>query len=187
MTEGLTPQHDQESWIAAHTRAFEPFPLSQAQYGMWFAQQLDPDVPVSIAQYIELRGELDPDLLDYSIDRARCELGSGALRILQQDGEPMQVVALGPEKHIERYDFRDKPDPIAAAFEWMHEEYSTPIDLLRDRIGISALIQVGENHYLWYGRIHHIALDGYAATRWVSRAAEIYRSIKQGQIGRAHV
>ncbi|MCW4352546.1 non-ribosomal peptide synthase/polyketide synthase [Hoyosella sp. YIM 151337] len=181
MTEGLTPQHDQESWIAAHTRAFEPFPLSQAQYGMWFAQQLDPDVPVSIAQYIELRGELDPDLLDYSIDRARCELGSGALRILQQDGEPMQVVALGPEKHIERYDFRDKPDPIAAAFEWMHEEYSTPIDLLRDRIGISALIQVGENHYLWYGRIHHIALDGYAATRWVSRAAEIYRSIKQGR------
>ncbi|AEF42505.1 Non-ribosomal peptide synthetase [Hoyosella subflava DQS3-9A1] len=181
MSVGDMSQHDQESWLAGHARACEPFPLSQAQYGMWFAQQLEPEIPVSIAQYIELRGDLDPDLLDLSIDRARCEIGSGALRILQQDGEPLQMVALGPEKHIERYDFRSHPDPLSAAFEWMHAEYSTPIDLLRDRIGISALLQVGDEHYLWYGRIHHVALDGYAATRWVTRAAELYTCAKEGR------
>ncbi|MFE3618185.1 hypothetical protein, partial [Streptomyces anulatus] len=37
------------------------FPLSPAQYGIWFAQQLAPEVPFCMAHYMELHGELDPE------------------------------------------------------------------------------------------------------------------------------
>ena len=49
----------------------EAFPLSPAQLGMWFAQHLDPEVPISIAQYVDLRGELDVELLREASD-CRC-------------------------------------------------------------------------------------------------------------------
>ena len=35
------------------------FPLSNAQYGLWLSQQLTPDVPITMAQYVDLQGELD--------------------------------------------------------------------------------------------------------------------------------
>ena len=37
-----------------------PFPLSAAQRGIWFAQHIAGDTPVSIAQYVELPGPVDP-------------------------------------------------------------------------------------------------------------------------------
>ncbi len=32
----------------------EPMPLSPAQTGQWLAQQLDPAVPMSVAQYVDI-------------------------------------------------------------------------------------------------------------------------------------
>ncbi|MBF6150512.1 hypothetical protein, partial [Nocardia nova] len=40
------------------------FPLSPAQLGIWYAQHVDPQVPVTIAQYVDLHGELDVDVLE---------------------------------------------------------------------------------------------------------------------------
>ncbi|MCC3328735.1 AMP-binding protein [Nocardia abscessus] len=39
--------------------ASEPFALAPAQLGVWYAQLLDPDVPVNVAQYVDVHGELD--------------------------------------------------------------------------------------------------------------------------------
>ena len=50
------------------------FPLSAAQRATWFAQQFDPEVPILIAHYVELRGELDVELLDR-------ETASGGIRV----------------------------------------------------------------------------------------------------------
>nr|WP_225443677.1 non-ribosomal peptide synthase/polyketide synthase [Lolliginicoccus lacisalsi] len=168
-------------WLAPHEDSFEPFPLSQAQYGMWFAQQLDPDVPVVIAQYMDFNGEVDVQLLERSIDQARCEIGSGALKIvLDEHGDPLQRIDLGDHRYIDYHDFRAEPDPFAAALAWMHDEYSSPIDPLKGPLGNSAFLQVEDHRYLWYGRIHHIALDGFSAARWVSRSAELYTCAIEG-------
>ncbi|MGY2112689.1 AMP-binding protein [Nocardia gipuzkoensis] len=39
--------------------ASEPFAPAPAQLGVWYAQLLDPDVPIDIAQYVDVHGELD--------------------------------------------------------------------------------------------------------------------------------
>nr|WP_229675792.1 non-ribosomal peptide synthase/polyketide synthase [Hoyosella rhizosphaerae] len=171
---------DWDAWLAGQQDSFEPFPLQQAQYGMWFAQQLEPEVPVVVAQYMEFHGPIDVDLLERSLDQARCELGSGVLRIAEHDGTPMQFVDTHDHRNIYHLDLSHEDDPFAVALEWMHNDYSQPITLTDGPLGTSVFIRLADNHLLWYGRIHHIALDGYGATRWMNRSAELYKCALDG-------
>ncbi|MEV0948718.1 amino acid adenylation domain-containing protein, partial [Rhodococcus sp. NPDC049939] len=158
------------------------FPLSAAQRGIWFAQGLLDDVPIVISQYVEFTDlDLDVDLLADSALVAARELGTGVLRIVERDGEPLQVIdeSLGLEwMHI---DLTAEEDPRAAAHAWMRTEYSTPIDLLGDRLIHTAILHLGDHHYYLYSRIHHIALDGYGAMTFNSRTAELYSARVQGR------
>ncbi|MFD6893419.1 amino acid adenylation domain-containing protein [Rhodococcus sp. NPDC060086] len=152
----------------------EPFPLSPAQRGLWFAQQLAPDVPICIAQYVDIRGRLDVDLFRRVSLVAAHEFQSVFLRLVDIDGEPHQVVAPPPDVELGVHDFRAEPDPAAAAHEWMDHNHIAGIDLTDDPLTEAALLQVGDDRYFWYTRIHHIALDGHGAATMVDRVAELY-------------
>ncbi|SEE29322.1 non-ribosomal peptide synthase domain TIGR01720/amino acid adenylation domain-containing protein [Rhodococcus jostii] len=153
----------------------ELFPLSAAQRGMWFAQHLLGDVPIVIAQYVEVDiADLDIGLLARIGPAALRELGTGLLRIVEWDGEPLQTVDESLGFEMTHLDFRSDPDPRTAAHAWMRAEYTNPIDLLHDRLIRSAMLRVSDDCYFWYSRIHHIALDGFGAMTFMNRAAELY-------------
>ncbi|WP_327141432.1 non-ribosomal peptide synthetase [Nocardia sp. NBC_01327] len=152
------------------------FPLSPAQLGMWYAQQLDPSVPLSEAQYIEMRGPLDLAALRSAALVAGREFGSGVLRLAEIDDRPYQVVDPGLAPAVGFLDFRDKPEPIAAALEWMRADVAAPIDLLGARAGISTVIRVGDDHHLWFTRAHHILIDGFGSVTMLYRVAELYNA-----------
>ncbi|MDT2009878.1 amino acid adenylation domain-containing protein [Rhodococcus opacus] len=154
--------------------------LSAAQKGIWFAQQLAGELPMTIAQYVEVFGELDIDLLEATSRVAAREFGSGFLRLVDHDGELYQLVDDSSDGRILRIDFRTEDDPSVAAQQWMRREFSTPIDLLHDSLAISAILRVGDRHYYWYSRIHHIALDGYGAMTLMQRIAELYSASVAG-------
>ena len=63
-----------------------------AQRATWFAQQFDPEVPILIAHYVELRGELDVELLDRETRAVAYEFQSPLLKVIEIDGQPMQYV-----------------------------------------------------------------------------------------------
>ncbi|MET8878239.1 condensation domain-containing protein, partial [Nocardia sp. NPDC004604] len=159
----------------------EQVPLSAGQRALWLAQKLSPDVPISEAQYVELRGGLDVDLLREVAMRAGHEFQSGYLRVVEVDGEPYQVFDPSLESPAPVIDMRGEPDPVAAGLEWMHREYTTPLDMTRDRLVGTAIVQVGEQHYLLYSRIHHVALDGYAGMMIINRIAELYGAALEGR------
>ncbi len=158
----------------------QPFPLSQAQLGMWFAQHVDPSVPANIAQYVELRGELDIARLHRASARAAGETGSGYVRLLEVDAEPRQLVDTTLDDTPEYVDLRSEPDPRAAALAWMRADYSAPVDLLRDRLVVAAVLHVEDGLYYWYNRAHHVVLDGFGATTFVNRVAELYSADVDG-------
>ncbi|WP_442972550.1 non-ribosomal peptide synthase/polyketide synthase [Rhodococcus sp. JS3073] len=160
----------------------ELFPLSAAQRGMWFAQHLLGDVPIVIAQYVEVGiADLDIGLLARIGPAALRELGTGLLRIVEWDGEPLQTVDESLGFEMTHLDFRSDPDPRAAALAWMRAECSNPIDLLHDRLIRSAMLRVADDCYFWYSRIHHIALDGFGAMTFMNRAAELYTAAVEGR------
>ncbi|MFI1917858.1 non-ribosomal peptide synthase/polyketide synthase [Nocardia sp. NPDC020380] len=153
------------------------FPLSSAQLGIWNAQHIAPGVPLTVAQYVDIRGEFDADVLNLAMRRCAVDLQSMRLRIAEVAGSPCQLV--GPDLPIEvaRHDFRDCDDPRAAAMAWMRQDVTVPIPVQGQRLYETAILQVGDREYLWFAKMHHIAIDGYGAMLLVARIAEHYTAI----------
>ncbi|MEV6277727.1 non-ribosomal peptide synthase/polyketide synthase [Nocardia sp. NPDC051832] len=152
----------------------EQFPLAPAQLGLWYAQLLEPEVPINIAQYVDVRGELDVAALQEISRDAALDYQSTMVRLGESGGQPYQC--FDPELPIELplIDFRGHPDPAAAAQDWMRADAGAPIDLLRDRLFAGAILRVGEQRWFWYLRAHHLVLDGYGALTNTMRVAERY-------------
>ena len=156
------------------------FPLSAAQRGIWFAQHVAGVVPISIAQYVEVDGDLDFDALAAASAQAGREFGTGFLRIVEVDGVPFQRIDHTLHDRTDYVDLRDAADPEADAQDWMRAEYTAPLNILTDRLVAATVLRVGEHRYLWYTRIHHIALDGFAAMTMMARTAELYTAAVSG-------
>ncbi|MEV0100424.1 amino acid adenylation domain-containing protein, partial [Nocardia sp. NPDC050789] len=156
----------------------QPFVLSPAQTALWYAQRIRPDIPLTIAQFVEIHGDLDVGRLLYAIERFGAESEVGHVRLLEIDGVPHQVVDLERRPGWGRVDLRGEPDPRAAAHEWMHEHASSPIDIEHDPLTTNVVIQIGDADWIWYTRGHHIVIDGYGAMNATTRAAEIYTALE---------
>ncbi|WP_330229205.1 amino acid adenylation domain-containing protein [Nocardia sp. NBC_00508] len=157
------------------------FALSAAQRGIWFAQHVAGATPISIAQYVELNGQIDVDLLARSARQAGREFGTGYLRLVEVEGHPFQFVDSTLDDSLETIDFRAEPDPEAAAHAWMRAEYEAPLELTRDRLVRIAMLRVGAERWFWYSRIHHIVLDGMGALTVVQRTGELYNAAVDGR------
>ncbi|NMD93864.1 amino acid adenylation domain-containing protein [Rhodococcus sp. BL-253-APC-6A1W] len=157
------------------------FPLSTAQRGIWFAQHLLGDIPLTIAQYIDVHGDLDVEAFADAGAATGREIGTGMLRLFEHDGQPYQVIDPDLNDRATVLDLRERPDPEAAAIAWMRAEYRTPLDMLEDRLIVCAILRIAEARYFVYTRIHHVALDGFGATTFVNRIAERYTAVKEGR------
>ncbi|MGW6422120.1 amino acid adenylation domain-containing protein [Nocardia sp. NPDC055053] len=157
------------------------FELSAAQHGIWFAQQLAGDTPFSIAQYIDMEGTIDLEVLAQAARQAGREFGTGYLRLIEVGGYPYQLVDTTLDESSVVLDFRDEPDPVAAAHTWMCAEYAAPLNLTVDRLVCGAMLRVADNRWFCYTRIHHIVLDGMGAVALVQRTSELYNAAIEGK------
>ncbi|WP_027495503.1 non-ribosomal peptide synthetase [Rhodococcus sp. JG-3] len=156
------------------------FPLSAAQMNIYLAQQLAPDVPFTIAQYVDIRGDIDPAVLIRATDIACRQLESPAVRIGLHDGHPYQWRDLRVPYAMIYRDFRDRENPVEDAQRYMDEQYRRPVDLVRDQLIASEIIQVNDGHYYWYSRAHHIVMDGLGAISVQERTAAVYTALTEG-------
>ncbi|MFC0040243.1 non-ribosomal peptide synthetase [Actinomadura rayongensis] len=160
--------------------SLEHVPLSAAQQSVWYAQQLNPEVPICIAQYIEIEGPLDAALFDAIGRMAAREFPSLQLRLVERDGVPYQVLPDDPQTPILLTDFSSAPDPEAAAREWMRADMARPMDLFGDRLHHLAVLRLGPERHFWYLRAHHITVDGFGGALVNSRMAELYTLLAGG-------
>ncbi|MEV6252646.1 amino acid adenylation domain-containing protein [Nocardia sp. NPDC051911] len=157
------------------------FPLSAAQRGIWFAQHVAGDVPISIAQYVDLAGSIDLDLLAPAARRAGREFGTGYLRLIESDGYPFQCVDTTLDDRARVVDFRGERDPAGAAHAWMRHEYSAPLDLMNDRLACVVMLRIADDRWFCYWRMHHIALDGMGVSAMARRTGELYTAAIEGR------
>ncbi|WP_330230540.1 amino acid adenylation domain-containing protein [Nocardia sp. NBC_00508] len=157
------------------------FPLSAAQRGIWFAQHIAGDVPISIAQYVDLAGPIDLDRLAPAARRAGREFGTGYLRLIERDGYPFQCVDTTLDDSARILDFRRERDPVGAAHAWMRDEYSAPLDLMNDRLACVVMLRIADDRWFCYWRMHHIALDGMGVSAMARRTGELYTAAIAGR------
>ncbi|MGO3326947.1 amino acid adenylation domain-containing protein [Gordonia sp. (in: high G+C Gram-positive bacteria)] len=157
------------------TRTAAELPLTAAQRGIYYAQQIDPDVPMSVAAFVEFHGDVDADRLETAVTGAALETEAGLLRLVwNEEDEPTVVVDGDRDVTLGRRDFSGYSDPRAAAENWMDEHRAHVPDLFTDPLLQTYLLTLGPDHSIWYCWGHHLAFDGYAAMYMMLRVAQRY-------------
>ena len=158
------------------------FPLTIAQRGMWFAQRLGPAHGVfNLAELIEIFGDVDVTAFYAALNHVAMEAAATRLRFAEIGGEPLQSINPEVGGIFPFVDLSGEADPAAQARAWMNEEFLLPHDPLRDRLWATGLIKVGETHFYWYHRSHHILIDGFAGGLIARRIAEVYGAMAVGE------
>ncbi|MGW2379726.1 amino acid adenylation domain-containing protein [Streptomyces sp. NPDC001658] len=156
-------------------------PLLAAQEGIWTGHQLDPDSPAyNTAEYVHIHGPVDPNVFDKALRHAVAEAEALNVRfVTDETGRPWQVSVPGIEWEPHIADLTDTADPHQAALAWMTQDIARPLDLERDPVFGHALLRTAPDEFLWYHRVHHIALDGFGLSLVARRVAEVYTALME--------
>ncbi|MCF8571965.1 amino acid adenylation domain-containing protein [Gordonia sp. HY002] len=159
--------------------------LNRAQHAIWMAQNLlGDDTPIAVAQCLEIRGAVDPELLLAVVHDVSEEFGVSTTRLYTDGGEPRLSIGGHPGVMVERLSLGDTADPEAAdpeaadpeaaAAEAMREMSAAPLPLDGPLIRY-VLIELGPRRWTFYTRAHHVLVDGYAAELVMRHVAHRYR------------
>ncbi|MFB9902779.1 amino acid adenylation domain-containing protein [Allokutzneria oryzae] len=151
-------------------------PLTGAQSGVYFAQQLDPGgVAYNTGECVEIHGPVDVATFERALRHVVDEAEALRISLSVVDGEvrqhvgdldwSLQVVRLGSTE---------------AAREWMRADLARPVNLLEGPLFTQALLAVGPDRHLWYQRCHHILQDAYGYSLVARRVAEVYTALLAG-------
>ncbi|ROO88888.1 non-ribosomal peptide synthase protein (TIGR01720 family)/amino acid adenylation domain-containing protein [Actinocorallia herbida] len=158
----------------------EFLPLSAAQQSVWYAQQLSPETPICVAQYIEIEGDFDPELFDKTVRIGAHEGEALWFRLVEKDGIPYQALDAAPEA-MRQLDFSGEPDPRAAAAAWIDREVHSPFDLMGPELYVSRVLRLAPDLHWWFMRGHHIMIDGYTGAFLNRRGSEVYAALARGE------
>lgn len=150
-------------------------PLTSAQRGLWFAQQLDPANPAyNIAEYADVRGDVDPALLGRAVRHVSEELEALRVTFGENDGVPFQEIHPDLRIDVPLVDLSRHPDPLGEAQRLMEADLVRPADIATGPLVRLTLYRLAEAHHLFHQQVHHLALDGYGAALALARIAEVY-------------
>lgn len=154
-------------------------PLTAAQRGLFFAQQLDPDNPsCTTAEVVELDGPVDADRLREAHRRTYAE--HEQLRVvfgLDAQGPRQRVLA----PRAAELGVVEVADEVAAQA-WVRSDVARPMRLLGERAEVvrAALLRLPDGRCWWYHAAHHVVADGYGAQQLLRRIAEHHDALVGG-------
>jgi nonribosomal peptide synthetase MxcG len=157
----------------------ERTPLLVAQEGIWAGHQLDLESPAyNTAEYVEIHGPVDTAAFEKAVRHAVAEVEALNVRFtVDEQGRPWQVSVPGSDWQFHTVDLTHAADPSAAALDWMARDLARPVDLERDPVFGHALLRTARGSFLWYHRVHHIALDGFGLSLVARRVADVYTAL----------
>ncbi|MBC6447462.1 non-ribosomal peptide synthetase [Actinokineospora xionganensis] len=157
------------------------FPLTAAQSGIWYAQQLDPENPIyNAGEYLEIQGTADEARLEEALRQVVAEAQTLRVRIVADHDGPWQVLDREPRWSLDVVDVSAEPDPRAAAVAAMRADLGRPVDPAHGPLFRFALFRVDGERDLLYYRYHHVVVDGYTVAMIAQRIGEVYTALGDG-------
>ncbi|QIQ06480.1 non-ribosomal peptide synthase/polyketide synthase [Streptomyces liangshanensis] len=144
---------------------------------------MNPDNPIyNMGEYIEIHGEVNTGVFEAAVRRVVREVDCFHLRFEgAADLLPQQRFDARDDWPFHVIDVSGEGDPRSAAETWMRADMRRPADLRGGELFAEALFKVGEDHFFWYQRIHHIIADGLAGPGIAARVAAVYTALLAGE------
>lgn len=161
----------------------QTMPASFPQRRIWFLERLQPDraffvVPCAVT----MRGRLDTALLSACLQE--CVMRHESLRttFLEEDGEPVMVIAPRGECPVQILDRSDRSpeqraDEVAAL---LRDETARPFDLSHGPLVRALIIRTSDDEHVVALTMHHAIADGWSAGILLAEVRTLYAAHVSG-------
>ncbi|HET9277915.1 MAG TPA: condensation domain-containing protein, partial [Flavitalea sp.] len=159
-------------------------PLHPAQEEIFYDQIKDVESPhCNVGGYTVLRGHLDNEKFKAAISSAFEVFDVLRLKIILTNEKPYcEFLSDAIDTTINELDFSSDKNPSESAVEWMQERFGKTFNLAADALYEQALLKIAADEYWWYGRFHHLILDGHGFAIYTKYIADKYTSLVTGTV-----
>jgi thioesterase domain-containing protein/acyl carrier protein len=175
---------DSQLPIIARRQASNKFPLSSAQLGLWFLQQLDPDSLVyNVPLGVRLTGSLNVAALEQSLREIVLRHEILRTSFPSIDGQPVQVISPDVALKLPIIDLQELPETEreSEAQRLAIEQFEQPFDLAQGSLWQFQLLRLAEEEHILLLTIHHIIFDGKSLNTFFREFAALYRAFSTSQ------
>ncbi|HEX2080603.1 MAG TPA: non-ribosomal peptide synthase/polyketide synthase [Longimicrobium sp.] len=162
----------------------ERLPLSFAQQGLWFVEQLgDLGATYHMPVRLRLRGELHRDALVRALDGIVARHEALRTTFAQVDGIPEQRIAPAEASrfHLLQHDLRGRTDAEAELDRLMAGEARAPFDLEEGPLIRGRLIHLAEADHVLLLTMHHMVGDGWSMGVLNRELGALYGAFRRGE------
>ena len=158
-------------------------PLVAAQPGIWIADQLTQHHNAyAVAHFVELHGAINSALLAQAIVAGMQEADTLNMEFGEVEGEALQWAQPQTFSAPQIVDLRDEADAAAKARALMRADMNGDLRVLSGaKLWHHTLYRIGDQHWFWYQRYHHLVVDGFSFTAITRRIANLYTAAVQQQ------
>ncbi|MDT0266525.1 amino acid adenylation domain-containing protein [Streptomyces sp. DSM 44915] len=158
------------------------YPLTQNQKALWFLKQLDPDgFAYNIGGAVEVRAELDPELMLEAYRRLLDRHPQLRANFLLEDGEPVQRIAPEARPDCAVLDVADQS--WAEIYQLIIREYRKPYDLALDPLVRFRLLRRADDRWVITKAVHHIVSDAISTFTFIEELLAVYEELRRGGPG----
>ncbi|HEX8246225.1 MAG TPA: condensation domain-containing protein, partial [Longimicrobium sp.] len=161
-----------------------PLPLSFAQRGLWFLEQLgNLGSTYHIPTGLRLRGELDRGALARALDRIVARHEALRTTFVAADGEPVQRITPAEESAfgLVEHDLAGHAEAGEELRRLMAAEAAAPFDLERGPLIRGRLIRLEPDDHVLLLTMHHIVSDGWSMGVLVGEVGRLYAAFREGR------
>ncbi|MFF4159221.1 amino acid adenylation domain-containing protein [Streptomyces sp. NPDC001678] len=158
------------------------FPLSVAQQGIWFLEQLRPHNPAYvIPAALRMRGRLDPGVLLDALNEIVRRHESLRTVFPLRDGKPVQVVRPYLALDLPETDLSRSRPGGAELEKAITEALDEPFDLAAGPLLRFRLLRLGTDDHVLALAMHHLVSDGWSVGVLVSELSALYAAFGSGK------
>ncbi|MEM7342891.1 MAG: amino acid adenylation domain-containing protein, partial [Chloroflexota bacterium] len=162
----------------------EPLPLSFAQQRLWFIEQLEGATPIyNLPAILELTGDLDIPTLNHALNAMIARHEVMRTTFTEQEGQAIQVIHPQAQLDIPSIDLQHLPPHLQApeVDRLARSEAHQPFDLTQALPLRVKLLVLGQNRYMVFFTMHHIASDGWSISILIREFVALYQAYLQNQ------
>ncbi|MBD2810840.1 hypothetical protein ID853_08100, partial [Xenorhabdus sp. Vera] len=156
--------------------------LTAAQSGIWIGQALEPtSAKYNTAEYIEFKGDFCPKSFEAASQYVLQNVTTLNVSFKFENHSLVHGILEAKDIESNRISYIDLSDSTTKKNDMLTYMWEQTYLRLAIEIGKNyrhSLIKLGDNHYVWYLCIHHIASDGYSFSLIVNAVLDQYKKIR---------
>ncbi|WP_036486323.1 non-ribosomal peptide synthetase [Myxosarcina sp. GI1] len=154
-------------------------PLTYAQEGLWFIQQLNPDLPIyNSPAAVRLTGSLNIPAFEKSLNEILRRHEALRTRFTLVEGKPVQVIVPNLTLKIPVVSLEDLPEAEREEefLRLADKEAKLPFDLAKPPLLRVTLLKLSATDYVALFTMHHIATDGWSIAILIQELSTLYEA-----------